>query len=90
MINKIIKKYSGEKEDKSQKTKEDFLKFLYEIEVLFLQKVNNNNLNKEKILEISKFYKTFLELKVQAKQNGSGIKNIFIYLAIFLPKSSKN
>lgn len=85
IIEKIIKKYSTEKENKSQKTKEDFLKLFSEIEIIFLEKIQSVD-GKEKVLKLSKFYKTFLNLKSQAKQNGSGIKNIFIYLAVFLPK----
>jgi DNA polymerase III delta prime subunit len=86
MIEKILKKYTNEKENKSQKTKEDFLNLFSEIEVIFLENINSEEFTKERVLELSKFYKTFLDLKSQAKQNGSGIKNIFIYLAVFLPK----
>jgi DNA polymerase III delta prime subunit len=86
MIEKIINKYSNEKENKSQKIKNNFLELFREIEVLFLDNLHSKEKTKDELLTISKFYKEFLNLKKQAHQNGSGIKNIFIYLAIFLPK----
>ena len=86
IIEKIIEKHKNEKEMKSQKTKKDFLNLFSEIDNVFLEQMKSAQNSMEKSMELAVFYKKFLDLKSQAKGNGSGIKNIFTYLAIFLPR----